>query len=281
MLNKNIKSYTTITLVIISLFLFTNCSQLPNKKLSQFSLQDIGYEVDNDSLKIKFSNPLNCPIKISTKAIDKTIQKKLDVNFPVILQAQNDTLLSYWTNKSKDEIILTFSANLGNPKDSIRKKAINLPFTKGKTYKIIQGYNGSYSHTSQYSKYALDFNLSKGDTINAVADGYVVGVIEGYTKGGKSKKWRDYANFITLFHPDMNLYTQYVHLMHNGSLVEVGDYVTAQQAIGLSGKTGQTDIEHLHFNVLKPNNTGMESVQIAFKEGYKGIDLKRNDWVQN
>jgi len=78
----------------------------------------------------------------------------------------------------------------------------------------------------------------------------------------------------------MNLYAQYVHLMHDRSLVEVGDYIKSHQAIGLSGKTGQTDIEHLHFNVLKPKNSGMESVPVEFQEGYIGSDLKRGDWVQ-
>ena len=268
------------TLVVIFLFFLTNCDQLPKRKLSQFSLKEIGYVVDNDSLKIKFSNPLNCPLRISANSLDKTIQDKLDDNFPVIIDAHKDTLLAYWTDKSKDEISISFSATMGSPKAPIHIKAVSLPFRKGNKYKIIQGYNGSFSHTSEYSKYALDFNLEEGDTICAVADGFVVGVIEGYTKGGKSKKWRDYANFITLFHPEMNLYTQYVHLMHNGSLVEVGDYVKSQQAIGLSGKTGQTDMEHLHLNVLKPNNSGMESVMVEFQEGYRGIDLKRGDWVQ-
>lgn len=268
------------TLVVIFLFSLTNCSQLPKMKLSQFSLKEIGYEIYNDSLKINFSNPLNCPLRITANSSDNSIQEKLDDNFPVIIDAHKDTLFAYWTNKSKDDVSLKFSATLGNPNDSINIKAVCLPFRKGDKYKIIQGYNGSFSHTSEYSKYALDFNLNEGDTICAAANGFVVGVIEGYTKGGKSKKWRDYANFITLFHPEMNLYTQYVHLMHNGSLVEVGDYVKSQQAIGLSGKTGQTDIEHLHFNVLRPNNSGMESVQVEFQEGYRGINLKRGDWVQ-
>lgn len=169
---------------------------------------------------------------------------------------------------------------MGNPNEPVHKKAINLPFRKGNKYKIIQGYNGSFSHTSEYSKYALDFNLNEGDTICAVSNGYVVGVIEGYSRGGKSKRWRDYGNYITMFHPKMNLYTQYVHLMHNGSFVEVGDYVKSEQAIGLSGKTGQTDVEHLHFNVLKPNNSGMESTRIEFQEGYKGVNLKKGDWVE-
>lgn len=269
-----------IPLVILFLFYLTNCSRLPKIKLSQFSMDEIGYEVIKDSLKIKFRNPLKCPLRVSAISSDKTIQQKLNINFPVIIDANRDTLLTYWTNKSKDEISIKFAAYMGNPNDSIHIKAINLPFRKGKRYKIIQGYNGRFSHTSNYSKYAVDFNLNKGDTICAVADGFVVGVIEGYSKGGKSKKWRDYGNYITLFHPEMKLYTQYVHLMHKGSLVEVGDYVKSGQVIGLSGKTGQTDVEHLHFNVLKPNNSGMESIPIEFQEGYKGIHLKRGDWVE-
>jgi murein DD-endopeptidase MepM/ murein hydrolase activator NlpD len=268
------------TLLITFLFFLTHCSQLPKKKLSQFSLQEIGYEVTNDSLIIHFSNPLHCPLRISVKSADPIIQEKLDDNFPVVIDPQQDTVLTYWTDQSKDEISIRFSATMGNPNAPIHKKALNLPFRKGKKYKIIQGYNGSFSHTSEYSKYALDFSLQEGDTICAAADGFVVGVIEGYSRSGKSKKWRDYANYITVFHPEMNLFTQYVHLMPNGSLVEVGDSVTSGQAMGLSGKTGQTDVEHLHFNVLQPNPSGMESTQIEFLEGYQGVKLKRGDWVE-
>lgn len=262
------------------LFLFTNCRPLPKKKLSQAPSIKIKYEVENDSLIIKLDNPLHCPLRISATSSDESIQAKTDNNLPVTMAPNTDTQFSYWTNKAKEEISIKFSATLGDPTNSIDKKVINLPFSKGHAYKIIQGYNGSYSHSSEYSKYALDFNLSIGDTVCVAADGFVVGVIEDYTGGGKTKRWTDYANYITVFHPEMNLYTQYVHLMPKGSLVEVGDYVKAEQAIGMSGKTGFTDIEHLHFNVLKPNQTGMESVKIEFKEGYKGIDLKKEDLVK-
>jgi len=267
-----------IALMALVLFLLTNCSQLPLKKLPQWN-QKINYEVQNDSLKIEFNNPINCPIRISASSTDKVIQEKLDINFPVTIGTESDTLFTYWTNKTKDEIPIRFRATMGNPDDLVQVNKINLPFPKGHSYKIIQGYNGSYSHTSEYSKYAIDFNLMNGDTICAAAAGFVVGVIEGYTDGGKSKKWRDYANYITIFHPKMNLYTQYVHLMYNGSLVEVGDYVKSSQAIGRSGKTGQTDMEHLHFNVLKANDSGMQSVQIEFIEGFRGKELKKGDSV--
>jgi len=267
-------------LIVVFLFTLSCCTKIPSNKLSQFELKEIGYQVHNDSLVIELKNPLNCPLRIYSSSANDSIQKVLNQNFPVVIMAKSDTVLSYWTDKPKDDIPIQFSAKFGDPNTPIRKKTINFPFRTGNSYQIIQGYNGRFSHTSTYSKYALDFNLSKGDTICAVADGFVVGVIQGYDKGGKSKKWRDYSNFITLFHPEMNLYTQYVHLTHNGSLVTVGDFVMAEQAIGLSGKTGQTDIEHLHFNVLKPNSTGMESVPIEFEQGYKGVDLKKGDWIK-
>lgn len=131
------------------MFIFlTKCSQLPKEKLSQFRLKEIGYDVENDSLKIKFSNPLNCPLRITASPLGKFIKEQLDDNFPVIIDAHRDTLLTYWTNKSKDELSISFSATMGNPKAPVHIKAISLPFRKGNSYKIIQGYNGSYSHTS-------------------------------------------------------------------------------------------------------------------------------------
>lgn len=271
--------YQLAVFTAILLFL-TSCFRLPEKKLSQAGGNIITYEVANDSIKIRISNSLNCPLRISASSPNEAVQKKIGDDFPLTIGAHKKILFTYWTNKSKEEVPIQFSAMMGNPNDSIYKKEINLPFQKGSKFKIIQGYNGSFSHSSEYSRYALDFNLMEGDTVCAAADGFVVGVIEGYIRGGKSKRWRDYANYITIFHPEMNLYTQYVHLMHNGSLVAVGDYVKAEQVIGLSGKTGYTDVEHLHFNVLQPNATGMESTPINFKEGYHGDALTKGDSVK-
>ncbi len=269
-----------LAILVTLLFLLSHCSPLPMKKLSQSGIKMVDYEVKNDSLKISLNNGLACPLRISVSSTDESIEKKVSAYFPIMLSAAQDTILFFTTTKSKEEIPLRFSAMFGNPKDSIYKEEITLPFKKDQSYKIIQGYNGGYSHTSEYSKYALDFNLQEGDTVCAAADGYVVGVIEGYTEGGKSKKWRDYANFITLFHPSMNIYTQYVHLMYDGSFVEVGDQVAAGQEIGRSGKTGYTDMEHLHFNVLIANDSGMQSEPMHFVGGYPGADLKKGDLVR-
>ena len=269
------------SLCLLIALLICSCSRLPVEKLSQLHGKIVNYEIHNDSLIISINNPLHSPIRISSTSSKSELLDQLDSHFPLTIKANQDSLLSYWTHLSEEDIGLKFSAIMGNPNDSVRLKKIHLPFPKGSQYKINQGYNGSFSHTSEYSRFALDFNLNEGDTVTAAADGYVVGVIEGYSKGGRTKAWRDYANFITLFHPEMNAFTQYAHLKFEGSLVEVGDFVIAEQAIGLAGQTGFASSPHLHFNVLIANETGVESTQVEFIEGYKGVDLKKGTRVKN
>lgn len=269
--------------IVLKIILFSSlicCKQLPKEKYAQWN-QAINYEVKEDSLYIAYTNPLMCPIRLSIKSKDDLTQKNLNQNFPTILSSGVKVNYTYEAkNKTKEDIKLTFYASMGNPNDKVNLKKLNLPFLKGKKYKITQGYKGQFSHNSLYSKYAIDFNLKEKDTICAVEKGYVVGVIEEYKDGGSSRKWRDYANFITVFHPKMNIYSQYVHLTHLGSLVKVGDTVSAGQPIALSGKTGFTTIEHLHLNILKPSKNGMESTPIEFVEGYRGKDLKKGDFVE-
>lgn len=269
-----------LLLIVLLAILVAHCSPLPKQKLSQAKLDKITCEVIDDSLRISFNNTSKGPVTIAATAADQSVAAQLAADFPVPVDAGEGMYYVYPTDKSKDAIAIQFSAAMGNAKSTVAKRAIELPFQTGKKHKIIQGYNGTFSHTDAYSRYALDFDLKIGDTICAAAPGYVVGVISGYTDGGKSKRWRDYANYITIFHPDMNLFTQYGHLMPYGSFVEVGDYVEAGQSIGRAGQTGYTDVEHLHFSVLETKEGGIQSTPIEFEEGYRGSDLKRGDWVK-
>ena len=193
----------------------------------------------------------------------------------MVFPAQSDSSFSYYIGSVEEEVKVQFSSTFGDTAQEILDAKISFPFPKGKKVQIIQGYNGKYSHNSDYSRYAIDFELLIGDTITAVADAWVIGVIEDYVDGGSDRKWRPYANFITLYHPESHMYTQYVHLDHKGSLVEVGDFVKKGQAIGISGLTGFTDREHLHFNVLQPIGKGMSSMKIDFEDGTKGEDLRK------
>lgn len=148
------------------------------------------------------------------------------------------------------------------------------------SYKIIQGYNGSYSHSEPYHQYALDFNMKIGDTVCAADDGYVVGLIKDYKYSGTSKEWQqnDKSNYITLYHPLSGMFTQYVHLKHNGAFINIGDSVTKGEPIGLSGMTGYTDIAHLHFNVLIPEkDKKLISYPVKFDNGIEGKTSKK-EW---
>ena len=109
----------------------------------------------------------------------------------------------------------------------------------------------------------------------------MVGVIKDYELSGTTKDWIDYANYITIYHSKSGLFTQYVHLIKNGSFVKVGDTVVKGQPIGLSGMTGYTTVPHLHFNVLIPDKKeGLVSTDIEFEEGYKGTELTENTTVK-
>lgn len=211
---------------------------------------------------------------------DSTFNARLHSYRQLILKPQTDTLI---TIAADSTLIKTFtiSNSIGDPTRKPLRNKLHLPFPKGKTYRIIQAYNGSYSHNTPYSKYAIDFALRVGDTICAADDGVVVGVISGYKYGGSNKKWEKYANYITLYHPHTGLYTQYVHLKQNGNLVQTGDIIKHGQAIGISGKTGYTDVAHLHFNTLVAVPEGLLSVPVTFYGGIEGAVLQPDDEVIN
>ena len=256
--------------------------ELPKEKYFQFySKSDV--IIKNDSLICALNNPLDCPLRIYISTSDSVLNKSLSYLNPIIVHSGKDTLLKIKIYKSNSDSIKTYwRTSLGDPARKIVYNKVSLPFCKGKSYRIVQGYNGKHSHYTDYSRNAIDFNLENNDTICAADDGFVVGVIKDYKIGGNDKRLEEFANFITLYHPHSGLYTQYAHLKYNGSLVKIGDMVKQGQAIGLVGLTGWTTKEHLHFNVLIPiaNNDGLQSVPIAFIEHYNGIDLKKNDLVK-
>lgn len=170
--------------------------------------------------------------------------------------------------------------SIGDAKEMIHPNPMVLPFPKGRFYKIMQGYNGSFSHNETANRFAIDFDLQVNDTICSADDGYVVGVVKDYRYDGKTREWRPFSNFITIYHPHSRLYTQYVHLVQHGAFVKVGDSVRRGQPVGLSGATGYTDTPHLHFNVLRPLAGGQfESVPAEFENGLKVENLKKGDRV--
>ena len=267
---------------IVAMIWLMGCSKadkLPKEKYYQFNYS-AGYSYKNDTLEIEVKNPLNCPLRVSISSPDESLTDIVHQFGTLTLREKSDTMIRYYL-KAQKKVIVNFHSIIGDLNKEIIKERFSLPFPSKRIYKIIQGYNGSHSHNTNYSRYAIDFSLKIGDTVCSAADGYVVGVIKDYKSGGRTEDWIDYSNYITIYHPKSGLFTQYVHLAQNGSFVKLGDTVKKGQPIGLSGMTGYTTVPHLHFNLVKPDEKEeLVSIPIEFEEGYKGTELTENTTVK-
>ena len=123
-----------------------------------------------------------------------------------------------------------------------------LPFAKGSSYRVSQGYNTIHTHKDS-SKYAVDFAMKEGTKIYAARGGVVVKTKSDSNSGGYSKEFAKDGNYVTIAHSDGTLGTYY-HLKQGGVLVREGDIVRRGYAIGYSGNTGYSSGPHLHFSVF-------------------------------
>ncbi len=255
-------------------------STLPSQKFSQYEYYK-SYTFENNQLKITLKNPLHCPLRIWIFNQNKNLQNELNQFKPIELEAKADTSIIIARLDSFDNN-LNFASRLGSLNKKVAPIKLELPFPKNKSYTIIQGYQTNFTHNTDWSRYTLDFNFVTYDTICAATNGFVVGVIDKYTRNGEGDEWKPFANFVTIYEPSSGVFTQYVHLVENGSLVKVGDKVKSGQPIARSGNTGQSNVEHLHFSCLVPVNTndGLKSIPFEFIEGYKGSELKKGDIVK-
>ena len=73
----------------------------------------------------------------------------------------------------------------------------HLPYEEGKSYFIVQGYFGKFSH---HERAAIDFRMKRGTNICAARDGLVVRVKEDGDRGGWNRKYRAYGNNIVIEH---------------------------------------------------------------------------------
>ncbi len=242
--------------------------------------QDMSFSkrIDRDSVYIDLINNLYAPAEIIL-----TIQDSVADNIVLkerFIIASRDTvtdILKIPVNIVKDTSAVplshyfTFGGKIGDPNTAKHDKdyRYSLPFSKGRKFKVIQGFGGSFSHDSKRSYYAVDFNTQVGDTICAAREGIVVRIRDSYTERG-GRKFIDKANMITVLHNDGTL-ASYVHLDYKGVFVQPGDRLERGQPIGISGYTGFTTTPHLHFVVREARDV---SVPIVF-EGYEEQGIRK------
>lgn len=137
----------------------------------------------------------------------------------------------------------------------------SLPFQKGKSFSVHQGYNGSFSHQNENS---LDFTMPIGTEILAARDGIVVKVVKGNNQNCADISCAQYNNYILVYHND-GTFAQYVHLRQNGAVVKEGDTVKENDLIGYSGDTGWANGPHLHFMVFIQRIDRPETLKTKFR----------------
>jgi murein DD-endopeptidase MepM/ murein hydrolase activator NlpD len=124
----------------------------------------------------------------------------------------------------------------------------DLPFAKGKSFLVYQGYGGKFSHQNDN---ALDFTMPEGTELLAAREGVVLKVVQNNSTSCPLEECKKYNNYVIIYHPD-GTFAMYAHIQLNGSLVKEGDIVKKGDKIAYSGNTGFTNGPHLHFSCYLP-----------------------------
>jgi murein DD-endopeptidase MepM/ murein hydrolase activator NlpD len=167
--------------------------------------------------------------------------------------------------------IFIFSRLKSSVTQNLDAYVYDLPFGKGTSHRVVQGYGGLFSHKHIA---ALDFSMPVGTPVYAAREGIIYRYKDDSDKGGPFPGYKNQANFIIIKHADGS-YGCYWHLEKNGVVVKSG-FVARGQLIGYSGCTGFVLSPHLHFSVKRVLNYAMDSfVRTRFKTT-GGISLLAN-----
>lgn len=120
-----------------------------------------------------------------------------------------------------------------------------LPYAKGKKYKVIEIYNEKISDNVSY---AIDFEMPVGTAVHAMRAGQVFAVKLNGNQACEEKGCEMFSNYLKILHYDGTV-AVYKNLLPNGSNLKVGDYVNVGQRIARSGFTGRTKVPNLHVKV--------------------------------
>ena len=103
-----------------------------------------------------------------------------------------------------------------------------------------------------------------GTTLVAVFSGHVVDIKQNSTVTGVHVSNLFAWNSITLKKMDEEVYVEYVHILHTGVCVAVGQVVEAGDVIGKSGEAGFCPEPHLHIQIQHSIADDAPSVPITF-----------------
>lgn len=140
---------------IMTLFI-VGCSttKLPSKKISQAEIPPPTINLDNNSLEIKLINPVDCPLRFEIETNNPNLKTVLEQLGTIELKAKSDTIVNI-INVSDFDQNMSFAYNwkFGSLSKKIEPIKLELPFLKGRKYKVIQGNNTNYTHNTDWSEF--------------------------------------------------------------------------------------------------------------------------------
>jgi len=194
------------------------------------------------------------------------VSNTLDLPSSVILPPLSETLvmeIKPTRRFSSMSYKLSYTYFPGKPNAKIRElQYYQLPFPKSERYIVSQGFNGRFSHFSDYTRYAVDIAMPEGAAIHSASDGVVMSIDEDFNNGGARRSLVDKANVLRIIHSDGSM-AIYAHLQTDSVAVKIGQRIKRGQFIARAGSTGFSTGPHLHFAIEK--NIGMKLISIPFK----------------
>jgi len=160
---------------------------------------------------------------------------------------------------------IQFHARFGDPRARPEPYVYRLPFRAGKTFSVLQGFHGVFSHRGS-NEYAIDFDCPVATNVVAARPGLVIAANAAAMGSGTTPDFLEYkrTNFVLVLHDDGTL-GEYMHLAPSGVRVAVGQRVERGDELALSGNTGYSSTPHLHFQVMTAAGDGVSAQSFPFQ----------------
>ncbi|TYK65178.1 peptidoglycan DD-metalloendopeptidase family protein [Colwellia echini] len=210
------------------------------------------YVKNSEGFDLHVQNKLYAPIEI------EILNPETKITTNKVIAAKGDERLFSLKNKAGK---LNSRWIMGDPATNIDDYNYFPPFSSPKGHRITQGFNGKFSHKSDYSKYAIDIAMDVGTYITAVRAGTVVRVKDDYHMSGTTQYFLDKANVIMVLHDDGTI-ASYAHILMDTAIVKEGDKVAIGDKLARSGSSGFSTGPHLHFSIIR--NAGLKNISIPF-----------------
>ena len=238
---------------------------IPFQFQAELKVKTYYVQVDN-GYEILVHNQEFCPVTINVKFELKNLKSSIEKDKSIVIPADTAgfNLCNLIISDPDKEYSFSYNvaANYGDHLNKTFDKDFEyyLPFEKGASFVIGQGYNGNFSHMGEFS---LDFEMDEGTSVHAAREGVVCKVVEDNTRSCMHNECASYNNYILIYHDD-GTFAEYSHLKKDGAIVKEGDKVSQGDRIGYSGNTGWSSGPHLHFMVYQASMHSRKTLETKF-----------------